>query len=130
MQSLESHETVPCAAQACQSIDMSRAVREGLLAQCGIMNVGAAGILRLTGTLLATLLIGFPAVWAAFAIWYQAPGGQALKTGITVLWAAFSVAILLALWQGRATLSVMVFAVAFGAVLFWWQQIAPSNERA
>jgi hypothetical protein len=93
------------------------------------MNVSVAGILRLTGMLLATLLIGFPALWAAFAIWYQAPGGQALKTGMTVLWVAFSVAMLIALWQSRPALSVMAFAAAFGAVLFWWQQIVPSNDR-
>jgi hypothetical protein len=94
-----------------------------------IMTASAASILRITGTLLATLLIGLPAGWAALAIWYQAPCGQMLKSGIAVLWIAFSLAMLTALWQGRAGLGVMAFALAFGAVLFWWQQIAPSNDR-
>jgi hypothetical protein len=93
------------------------------------MTASAASILRLTGALLATLLIGLPAVWAVLAIWYQAPGGQLLKGGGAVLWVVFSIAVLLALWQGRPVLGLMAFALAFGAVLLWWQHIAPSNDR-
>jgi Domain of unknown function (DUF4105) len=93
------------------------------------MTASAPGFLRLTGTLLATLLIGLPALWAAFAIWYQAPGGQPSKLGLALVWAAFSAAALVALWQGRTGLSLLAFALAFGAVLFWWHRIAPSNDR-
>jgi Domain of unknown function (DUF4105) len=35
----------------------------------------------------------------------------------------------LALWQGRTALGLLAFAVAFGALLIWWQRIAPSNDR-
>jgi Domain of unknown function (DUF4105) len=83
----------------------------------------------MTGTLLATLFIGLPALWAAFAIWYQAPGGQPSKIGLAVLWVAFCAATLVVLWQGRAGLSLLAFALLFGAVLFWWHRIAPSNDR-
>jgi hypothetical protein len=94
-----------------------------------IMTAGAASILGFTTTLLATLLIGFPAVWAAVAIWYQAPGGRLLKTGMMVLWTAFSLAMLMALWQGRPGMALLVFAPAFGALSVWWQQIKPTNDR-
>ena len=94
-----------------------------------IMTAGAASILRFTITLLVTLLIGLPAVWAALAIWYQAPGAQPLKTGMIVLWTAFGLAILMALWQGRPAMALLAFVLAFGAVVFWWRQIKPTNDR-
>ena len=93
------------------------------------MAIGTAGMLRFTVTLLVTLLVGLPGIWAALAIWYQAPGGQPLRVGAVVLWTAFSLATLIALWQGRAGMAVLAFAPAFGALLFWWQHIAPSNDR-
>jgi hypothetical protein len=94
-----------------------------------IMTIGAASMLRFTVTLLATLLLGLPGIWAALAIWYQAPGGQPLKVGMVALWIAFSLATLIALWQGRAGMAVLAFAPAFGALLFWWHHIVPSNDR-
>jgi hypothetical protein len=93
------------------------------------MTSSAAGVLRVSSLLLATLVIGLPAAWATLAIWYQAPGGQPLKVILALLWVAFSVAMLIALWQGRPGVALLTFALGFGAVLFWWQQIAPSNDR-
>jgi hypothetical protein len=46
-----------------------------------------------------------------------------------VLWVGFTLALLMALWQGRTVLALVAFAVAFGALLIWWQRIAPSNDR-
>ena len=78
--------------------------------------------------LLASLLIGLPAAWGTLALWYQAPGVR-LKIVIIVLWVAFSIGVLAALWHGRAVLAVASFALAFTAMLFWWQRILPSNDR-
>ena len=78
--------------------------------------------------LVATLLLGIPGVWAALALWYQAPGGQ-LKSVIVLLWCAFALGVLIALWQGRAGLAFLSFAVAFAVILIWWQHITPTNER-
>ena len=85
--------------------------------------------MRFTVTLLATIIVGFCAIWGAFVLWYQAPGGQALKIIGIVLWVGFTLALLMALWQGRTVLALVAFAVAFGALLIWWQRIAPSNDR-
>jgi Domain of unknown function (DUF4105) len=94
-----------------------------------IMTVTAASIFRLIATLLAILIVGLPAAWAALALWYQAPGGQALKTVIVVVWIAFSLTMLIALWQGRTAVGLLVFAVAFGAIILWWRTIMPTNDR-
>jgi hypothetical protein len=93
------------------------------------MTASAATLLRFAVTFLATLLIGSSAIWGAFALWYQAPGGQALKSLSVLLWAGFNVTLLIALWHGRTVLGVLAYAVAFGALLIWWQRIAPSNHR-
>jgi Domain of unknown function (DUF4105) len=93
------------------------------------MPANAATILRFATTFLATVLIGLPAAWTAFALWYQAPGGQGLRSLIVVFWVVFCLAILVSLWNGRAALSLLVFCVAFAAILFWWHRIAPRNDR-
>jgi hypothetical protein len=85
--------------------------------------------MRFTFSLLATIIVGFCATWGAFVLWYQAPGGQSLKITGIVLWVGFTLALLMALWQGRTVLALVAFAVAFGAMLIWWQRIAPSNDR-
>jgi hypothetical protein len=93
-----------------------------------MMTAGTASVLRFAALLVATLLLGIPGVWAALALWYQAPGGQ-FKSVIVVLWCAFALGVLVALWQGRAGLAFLSFAFAFAVLLIWWQRIAPTNER-
>ena len=92
------------------------------------MTASAASILRFAAMLLATLLLGIPAAWGALALWYQAPGGQ-LKIAIIALWTAFSLGVIVALWQGRSGAAFLSFGIAFGILLVWWQQISPSNDR-
>jgi hypothetical protein len=92
------------------------------------MPASTANVLRFAAMLVATLLLGIPAVWGALALWYQAPGGQ-LKSVIVLLWSAFALGVLIALWQGRAGLASLSFAIAFALLLLWWQHIVPTNER-
>jgi hypothetical protein len=94
-----------------------------------IMTAGAAGILRIIGLLLASLLVGLPAAWAVLALWFQAPGGRILKIPIIAVWIAGSAGVLFALWQGWAALGLSAFAAAFTAVLLWWRRIPPPNDR-
>jgi Domain of unknown function (DUF4105) len=91
--------------------------------------MGTATLLRFSVTLSATLVVGFSAIWGALALWYQAPGGQTVKTLSVLVWAGFSLTLLIALWQGRTAVCLLAFAVAFGGLLIWWQRIAPSNDR-
>jgi hypothetical protein len=93
------------------------------------MTISAASVMRFSITLLATLIVGFSAIWGAFALWYQAPGGNASKTLFVCLWLGFSLALLVAFWQGRTAVALLAFAVAFGGLQIWWHRIAPSNDR-
>jgi len=92
------------------------------------MNASAASVLRFAAMLLATLLLGLPAAWGALALWYQAPGGR-FRVGMIASWSAFSLAVIVALWQGRSGGAFLSFAVAFGLLLIWWRRILPSNDR-
>jgi hypothetical protein len=93
------------------------------------VSIGAASSLRFIATLLATLIVGSSAIWGACALWFQLQGGQALKTLSVLLWAGFSLTLTIALWQGRTAAGLVTFTAAFGALLIWWQRIAPSNDR-
>lgn len=93
------------------------------------MSPGVASFLRFAATLLATLIMGSSAIWGAFALWYQEPGGQALKTLGVLLWCGVCLLLVIALWHGRAGLALPVFAALFVGLLIWWQGIHPSNDR-
>jgi hypothetical protein len=93
------------------------------------VSAGAASLLRFAATVLATLIVGSSAIWGAFALWYQEPGGRALKTLGVLLWCGLCLILVIALWQGRAALALPVFAALFGGLLIWWQGIHPSNDR-
>jgi hypothetical protein len=69
------------------------------------------------------------ATWGAFALWFQVPGGWLLQSLGVGLWVAFSVVIMVALWRGRLAVGAVTFAIAFAALLVWWWQILPSNNR-
>jgi hypothetical protein len=93
------------------------------------MSASPASLLRFAATLIATLIVGSSAIWGAFALWFQAPGGRARKSVSALLWAAFSLVLMTTFWQGRTADGILTFTVAFGALLVWWQRIAPSNDR-
>ncbi len=62
-------------------------------------------------------------------LWFHAPGGKTGRWLCVLVWAAFSAAALVELWQGRAAAGALAFAPAFGALLIAWRRIAPSNDR-
>jgi hypothetical protein len=80
-------------------------------------------------TSLAILIVAALAGWAFLALWYQAPGGEALKGMILASWVTLSVVTLIALWQHRFMFWILCFAAAFAALLLWWHRLKPSNER-
>jgi hypothetical protein len=84
----------------------------------------------------AILCVGLSTAWGCFALWFQAPGGRLprslgtiLRSVAVALWGLFGVVIVVALTQGVAALSLAGFGLVFAALLFWWRQILPSNDR-
>lgn len=92
------------------------------------MNSTTATFIRIGATILATALVGLPAIWGAFALWYQVPAGNVAKAVSIALWSAFSITMILALWQDRMAVGLLLFVLAFGGLLIWWTRIPPSNE--
>ena len=93
------------------------------------MTPTTASSLCAAATVLSSLIIIFPAIWGGFALWYQIPGGQFFKGLCVVLWGAFSVAMLTALWQGRFAVGVIAFTVALVGLLVWWTRLTPTNDH-
>lgn len=69
------------------------------------------------------------AIWGGFALWYRAPGGTVLRLLAVAVWAAFSLALVLALSATRMAVLAAVFAAAFCGLLLWWRRRLPSNDR-
>ena len=85
--------------------------------------------MNLALALLGSLVVGLPALWGAFALWYQAPGSPASRTFSVAIWAVFTAGVIATLWAGRAAVGLAGFAVAFAALLIWWGSLPPSNDR-
>lgn len=78
---------------------------------------------------LAVLVLAIPACWGAAALWYQLPGGLALRAAGVLVWAVLCAALLVLARQGRALLATIGFVALFAGLLWRWQTIAPSNDR-
>lgn len=91
--------------------------------------MGAAEFGRFAAAASTTLVLGCCAIWGGFALWFHAPGGKAGRWLCVLVWAAFSAAVFVGLWQGRAAAGALMFAPAFGALLMGWRRISPSNHR-
>jgi hypothetical protein len=80
----------------------------------------------------AILCVGLLTAWGCFALWFQAPGGRlprGLGTVLRGLWGLFGVVIVVALTRGVVAISLAGFGLVFAALLLWWRQILPSNDR-
>lgn len=93
------------------------------------MNSTTASLLRIAGMLLVTLIMGLPATWGGFALWYRAPGPPLMRTLSLLLWSAFSLSILAAVWQGHLALPVVLFSAALGGLILWWTRLPATNDR-
>ncbi len=85
----------------------------------------AHSILRLLGA----IFMAIPAVWGAFALWFQLPGPPVARALGVAVWSAVSIALLLMFWHGRWAVGSLGFGAIFAALLLWWQFLQPSNTR-
>lgn len=85
--------------------------------------------LILIGKGLLMILIVLCGAWGVLALSYRAPGGLLVKGLLVGLWVVLMIVVAVLIWRGRVALAVLVHASAFGALLLWWMQLAPSNDR-
>lgn len=85
--------------------------------------------MTIPGLLSATLAVAAVAGWCATALWFQIPGGVRVRNLAVGLWLLFGVLVIVGMWYGDARLALVVFALAYAAVLWWWRSLKPSNER-
>jgi hypothetical protein len=98
------------------------------MAQSGCMSPPAS-FSQFIAAGLATLLIVLPSTWGVFALWYQFPGNQAVKSGALLVWLCLCGGVIFFMWQERIGWSLLAFFAVFALMLLWWSQIPASNER-
>ena len=75
------------------------------------------------------LWVALPAIWGAFALWYQLSRVRWVRYLGVALWLLFSFATLIVVSLGQVASGTLAFAVAFLAFIVWWRRILPSNTR-
>jgi Domain of unknown function (DUF4105) len=80
-------------------------------------------------TLLIAVLIAMGSAWSVLALWYKAPGSAALRGAASAAWLVFAAACVAGLWHGYLAVASALFAVAYAALLIWWINLSPSNDR-
>lgn len=70
------------------------------------------------------------ALWGSLALYISAPGSAALRVGLAAGFALVAAAALPGLARRRPQRTTLgAYAVAFLALVLWWQTIEPSNDR-
>jgi hypothetical protein len=77
--------------------------------------------------LAATLLVAvaLAAAWSSLALWYRVPAPEIARGLAASLFGLLGTATIVAVFTRLRRAAVVVFAVAFGAVLVWWSTIEP-----
>jgi hypothetical protein len=82
----------------------------------------------IAGAALASLVLGSSAIWGGLALWFRMSGGRPVRALSVVLWGAFSLSVLTALWQDRFATGLAAYGVGFAALLTWWTRLRPTND--
>jgi hypothetical protein len=92
-----------------------------------VLGAGLRRTVRIFSTVILIAAIAVATVWAGLALWYRVPAlelARGLAGGLFVL---LGLATIIALFGSRLR-ALVVFAVAFGAVLVWWSTIKPLDH--
>lgn len=79
--------------------------------------------------LIASIVMVMLSIWAALALWFQIPGGAALRALAVALWCALAVASLALWWRTRRARMMLPWLAAMGLLAAWWSAILPSGQR-
>jgi Domain of unknown function (DUF4105) len=81
----------------------------------------------LVGSLLA-LVVLVATVWTGLALWYRLPAPEAVRALAGALFAVLGLATVVALFSRLRFHGLVLFVVAFSAVLIWWSTITPLQD--
>lgn len=87
------------------------------------------GVLHYAGTVIATLAIVGIAGWGALALWFKWSASRASTAVSITLWAAYCLALLVAVWRGHALVAWIALAAGCAVFALWWSRLRPSNDR-
>lgn len=80
------------------------------------------------GTFITIVVLVLTAGWATLALWYRLPASEIVRYGVCSIFALLGIATIIAQFGGRRYRWLTSFAVAFGAVLVWWNSIDPPAD--
>lgn len=78
---------------------------------------------------LVGVVVFLSGAWGALALWYQLPGGSVGRTLGSVVWALLVVALVALAISRRSLWPLAGYGLAMLALLIWWWNIHPSNNR-
>ena len=67
--------------------------------------------------------------WGSGALWFRVAGGPRSRGAAVTAWVLFTLATLLAMGRGHASMGLATFMAAFIVILVWWLRIEPANGR-
>jgi Domain of unknown function (DUF4105) len=74
------------------------------------------------------LLIAPLAAWAAMALWFRLPAPEWAKAAAAGAFALIAVATVASVFTRRRWAALLVFALAFGGVVIWWNTVQPPAD--
>jgi hypothetical protein len=86
-------------------------------------------LLHDVGAVIATLAIAGIGAWGALALWFKWSASRASTVTSVLLWLAWWLAVLIALWGGHALAALCAGVVGCAGFLWWWSSLKPSNDH-
>jgi Domain of unknown function (DUF4105) len=83
---------------------------------------------RIFSAIILAVVVAVATVWTALALWYRLPGPELGRGFAAILFALFGIATVIALFGRLRFRALLLFALAFGAVLIWWSTIMPPAD--
>ena len=92
------------------------------------MRVAKLGPLRTLWGCVSVLLIAPVVAWAAMALWFRLPAPEWAKVAAASALALIAIATVVAFFTRRRWAALLVFGLAFGGVVIWWNTVQPAAD--
>ena len=85
--------------------------------------------MNVAGLVASSVALVALSAWVCAALWFQVSGGVRLRQFLMGVWLMFTLVAVVGLWSGHGRAALLAFALAYAAVLVWWNTLKPSNAR-